>query len=78
MHIVLRIPGSDTLKVLRFENARAASEALIQYLDAPEPPEMYRVIITPGEDIRLRRLRVRPGSEVTEQRVVSAEFEDDV
>lgn len=82
MRIVLRVGGTDLIKVLEFSTKAEAEAQLVQYLnDAAKngvtPPTFYRVIMG-DPDITLRKIRVKPGSEVTEVRTISATFEDDV
>lgn len=55
----------------------ADEEVMNNYLKTNPSAQMFRVDMSNPKQIVLQRVRVQPGSEVTEIRVVSATFEDD-
>lgn len=76
MKIVIR--HSDArLKVFDFDTPAEANRDLAKYHEADPTLQFFRVIKS-GRDYILRRLKMQPGSEVRETRLVSATFEDDV
>ena len=82
MRIVLRADQSDNLKVYSFATQDDASAFMIDYINQANrnggpAPHFYRVVPQDG-DFLLKKLRIQPGSEVTEQIIGSATFEDDV
>ena len=77
MKIVIRIPASDRLKVVDFPTQAEAQSKLAEYLSNDNTLQFFRVIAN-GNDFTLRRLRIAPGTEVTETRLISATFEDDI
>jgi hypothetical protein len=82
----VRPKDSDLLKVLEFDSEVEAEAAMLRYIAEGTVngavPSFYRVVFNdrPGQsnDIILRKIRLRPGSEVVETRVVGGVFEDDV
>lgn len=58
------------------EGAATTKKLLSKYYAANPAVELYRVITQSNGDYRLKKLRLRTGTEVTEVRVIAADFED--
>lgn len=70
--------ADNYIQALNFPTQADAERAMIELLNSPEPPRIYRVILRDSGDVILRPLRVQTGSIVTRAVVDSATFEDDI
>ena len=74
---VIKPSSNDNLKVIEVVDAADAKRRMIEYYNADNGVQFYRVV-PQGQDFLLKRLRPRAGSVVTRPSVVDAEFEDQV
>lgn len=78
MLFAIQIVDSEegVLKVMSAETKDAARIRMKQYQASNAAVQMYRGIIQPDGDILFKKLKVKVGSEVFEQKLIDVDFED--
>lgn len=72
----VRSSGGSSIKIIETVSAEDSQVRMLEYVRADAAVTLYRVIEQPDGDMRLKKLRVQPGSEQYEQRMTTAVIED--
>ena len=73
---VIKPSSNDNLKVIEVVDAADAKRRMIEYYNADNGVQFFRIVPQGNGDFLLRRLRPRQGSVVTRTVVSDVEFED--